>query len=55
MMNYKEKLEKSIQQADEGKLICFTMDELESIEDMETDKAIDFLENKRDFVCSQSL
>ena len=45
--NYKAKIELSMRQADEGKLTEFTMDELESLEDMETDNAIEFIEIRR--------
>lgn len=45
--DYKTKIEESMRQADEGKLISFTMEELESLEDMEADKAIEFLETRR--------
>ena len=45
--DYKTKLEKSIRQANEGQLIYFTMDELENMEDMDADKAIEFIENRR--------
>lgn len=45
--DYKTKIEKSMRQADEGKLITFTLEELESLENMETDKAIEFLEARR--------
>jgi len=42
--DYKAKIESSLQQANEGKLISFTLDELEALEDMDTDRAIEFIE-----------
>jgi DNA-damage-inducible protein J len=45
--DYQTKIEKSMRQADEGKLITFSIDELESLEDMDTDKAVAFLEARR--------
>ena len=45
--NYKAKIELSMLQADEGKLIEFTMEELESLENMETDSALKFIELRR--------
>lgn len=37
---YKAKIKQSIQQADEGKLTSFTMEELESLVDMKSDEAL---------------
>ena len=45
--DYMVKVEQSLQQADEGKLITFSLDELESLEDMDTDKALDFIKVRR--------
>ena len=45
--DYVVKIEQSLQQADEGKLITFSLDELESLEDMDTDTALDFIETRR--------
>ena len=45
--DYKTKIDMSMQQADEGRLTEFTVDELESLEDMETDKAMEFIEIRR--------
>ena len=44
---YKAKIEESIRQADEGKLIYLTIEEMESIEDMDTDRAREFLLARR--------
>ncbi|MDR2183929.1 MAG: hypothetical protein LBE55_07115 [Clostridiales bacterium] len=45
--NYRNKIELSLRQADEGRLIEFTVDELEALEDMKTDDALEFIENRR--------
>jgi DNA-damage-inducible protein J len=45
--DYQSKVEKAMRQADEGKLIAFTIEELDSLEDMGTDKAIEFLQARR--------
>ena len=45
--DYRMKVEASMRQADEGKLISFTIDELEALEDMGTEKAREFLEVRR--------
>ena len=45
--NYKAKIDLSMRQAHEGKLTEFTIDELESLEDMETNNAIEFIEIRR--------
>ena len=45
--DYKTKIEESMLQANDGKLIQFTMEELESLEDMDADKAKAFLEARR--------
>jgi len=45
--NYEAKIKHSLQQADEGKLITFTLDELEALESMDTDKAREFLDSRR--------
>jgi len=45
--DYRVKIEASLQQADDGKLISFTLDELESLEDMDIGNARDFLEARR--------
>ena len=44
---YKTKIELSLRQADEGKLTAFSMDELESLEAMETDKALEFMKDRQ--------
>ena len=45
--DYKNKIEESMRQADEGKLIPLSIEEMESIEDMDVDKAKAFLEARR--------
>lgn len=45
--NYRAKIELSMRQADEGKLIDFTLDELEAFEDMDTDDALEFIKLRR--------
>ena len=45
--NYKAKIKLSMEQADDGKLVEFTMSELESLENMETDDALEFIEIRR--------
>ena len=45
--DYKAKIESSMRQADEGKLVSFTLAELEALEDMDTEKACNFLESRR--------
>ena len=45
--NYKTKIEESIRQADAGKLISLTVEEMEILEDMDTDKAKEFLLARR--------
>ena len=45
--DYKAKIEQSLRQAEEGKLITFSIEELESLEDMDTDKAVEFMEARR--------
>jgi DNA-damage-inducible protein J len=45
--DYQLKIKKSMRQADEGKLIAFTVEELENLENMETDAAKKFLETRR--------
>ena len=45
--DYKAKIESSMRQADEGKMISFTLTELEALEDMDTKKAYDFLDSRR--------
>ena len=44
---YKAKIELSLRQADEGRLTAFSMDELESLEAMETDNALEFMKVRR--------
>ena len=41
--NYKGKVSYSMKQANMGKLVEFTIDELESFENMETDKVLEFI------------
>ena len=45
--DYKAKIELSMRQADEGKLVPFSLDELEALEDMDADKALEFVEARR--------
>ncbi|MDR2167385.1 MAG: hypothetical protein LBE35_06000 [Clostridiales bacterium] len=45
--DYRAKIEHSLRQADEGKLVTFTMDELESFENMDTEKALEFIKKRR--------
>jgi len=45
--DYRAKIELSIQQADEGRLTTFTIEELESLEDMDTPVALAFIEARR--------
>jgi DNA-damage-inducible protein J len=45
--DYKSKLKLSFQQADEGKLTPFTFNELEALEDMDADKALEFINIRR--------
>jgi DNA-damage-inducible protein J len=45
--DYKAKVELSLMQADEGRLTSFTINELENLEDMDTDKALEFIEVRR--------
>jgi len=45
--NYKSKIESSLRQADQGKLITFSLEELESLEEMDTAKAVELLESRR--------
>jgi len=45
--DYKAKIGASMGQADNGRLISFTIDELESLEDMDIDTAREFLELRR--------
>ena len=45
--DYETKIEESIRQADEGKLISITLEEMESLEDMDADKAKEFLLARR--------
>ena len=42
--DYKAKIELSLRQADEGKLTAFSIEELESLEDMDVENAIEFIE-----------
>ena len=44
---YKSKIEDSFRQANEGKLIAFTLDELQSLETMPVGKAVEFLKTRR--------
>jgi len=44
---YKAKVEASTKQADEGRLVSFTIDELEALEEMDIDKAHEFIEVRR--------
>jgi len=50
--DYKIKIEQSFRQADEGKLTAFTINELEAFEDMDKDKAKEFIEARRREVAS---
>lgn len=45
--DYKTKFDLSLKQAEQGKLITFSIEELESLEDMETNTAIKFIEARR--------
>ncbi|MCL2026631.1 MAG: type II toxin-antitoxin system RelB/DinJ family antitoxin [Leptospirales bacterium] len=45
--DYKTKIEESMRQAEEGKLIPLTLEEMEGLEDMDTDKAREFLLARR--------
>jgi len=45
--DYRAKIEHSVQQADEGRLTTFTVTELEVLEDMDTEKALEFMETRR--------
>jgi len=45
--DYKAKIELSIRQADKGKLTAFTVDELTALEDMDTNDALLFINNRR--------
>ena len=45
--DYRSKIEKSMREANEGKLIAFTIEELENFENMDTDKALAFIEARR--------
>jgi DNA-damage-inducible protein J len=45
--DYQLKVKKSMQQAEEGKLITFTIEELENLENMDNSQALDFLEARR--------
>ena len=45
--DYRAKIESSLQQADEGNVISFTLDELEALEDMDINKAREFIETRR--------
>ena len=45
--DYKAKIELSLRQADEGRLTSFNIDELEALEDMDTDTALEFIETRR--------
>jgi DNA-damage-inducible protein J len=47
MDDYRSKIEYSLQQADEGKLIEFSMDELDFFENAPTDKALELIKNRR--------
>ena len=47
IIEYKAKIELSLRQADEGKLTAFSMDELESLEAMETDDALGFMKDRQ--------
>jgi len=45
--DYKAKIELSIRQADKWKLTAFTVDELTALEDMDTNDALLFINNRR--------
>ena len=45
--HYKSKIKLSLQQADEGRLIPFSIDELESFEDMDASEALTIIESRR--------
>ena len=45
--DYKAKVELSMQQANDGRLTTFTIDELEALEDMDTVAALEFINNRR--------
>ena len=45
--DYEAKIKLSLQQASEGKLTTFTISELENFENMDTDKALEFIEARR--------
>jgi len=45
--DYRAKIESSLSQAKEGKLVSFNLDELEALEDMDIEKARGFLEARR--------
>jgi len=45
--DYRAKVESLVRQADEGRLISFTLSELEALEDMDTDKAREFVDIRR--------
>jgi len=44
---YRAKVEMSLRQAKEGRLTAFTTDELEALEDMDTDLALEFISKRR--------
>ena len=44
---YKAKIELSLRQANEGRLTAFSMDELDSLEAMETDNALEFMKDRQ--------
>ena len=45
--DYKAKIGLSLTQADEGKLTAFSLEELEAFENMDTDKALAFIESRQ--------
>ena len=45
--DYKGKVELSVRQANEGKLIPFSIDELEAFEDMDSNDALEFISTRR--------
>ena len=45
--DYENKIKLSMQQAKEGKLITFSVSELDSLEDMDTNTALEFIEARR--------
>ena len=45
--DYKAKIKSALQEADRGRLIPFTLNELEILEDMETDKAREVIDARR--------